>query len=193
MRNILLLFILVTACNQADKSNSSVSIPSRHGQVFNQEVTGVLNSYQSLADAFVKWDSASLPSLSATVIIDIDALKQSLHNDSSANAKQSAVYLDSARAALVDMGVLKNITAQRRKLNDLSNNLLTFLDVVQYDREKIHLHECSMAFNDTEAAVWISRADSIRNPYLGLHHPRYGKGMLECGETKKVLNYTGAK
>jgi len=50
-----------------------------------------------------------------------------------------------------------------------------------------------MAFNDSEAGVWVSKEEAIRNPYLGLHHPYYKSGMVECGETKDVVNFTGVK
>jgi hypothetical protein len=40
-----------------------------------------------------------------------------------------------------------------------------------------------MAFNDIDSGYWLSKSNSIRNPYMGLHHPRYHSGMLNCGET----------
>jgi hypothetical protein len=46
-----------------------------------------------------------------------------------------------------------------------------------------------MAFNDTETAQWLSKTEDIRNPYLGLHHPKYKSGMLECGEVKDSIDY----
>jgi hypothetical protein len=50
-----------------------------------------------------------------------------------------------------------------------------------------------MAFDDTRPGQWLSKEEIIRNPYLGLHDPHYGKGMLKCGETKTVINHTGIK
>jgi hypothetical protein len=61
---------------------------------------------------------------------------------------------------------------------------------IRYDGGKIYLQECPMAFNETEPGVWLSSTDSIQNPYLGLHHPKYKGGMLECGATKDTLNFT---
>jgi hypothetical protein len=48
-----------------------------------------------------------------------------------------------------------------------------------------------MAFNDAEPGVWLSSSDSVRNPYLGLHHPKYKSEMVECGGPKDTLNFTG--
>jgi hypothetical protein len=50
-----------------------------------------------------------------------------------------------------------------------------------------------MAFNDTEPGDWLSETDSIRNPYLGLHHPKYGKAMIDCGQTKSTIDFTKKK
>jgi hypothetical protein len=46
-----------------------------------------------------------------------------------------------------------------------------------------------MPFNDTGRAVWLSKSDTLRNPYLGLHHPRYGSGMLECGTQEATIDF----
>ena len=47
-----------------------------------------------------------------------------------------------------------------------------------------------MAFNDTEPGLWLSKTEAIRNPYLGLHHPKYGKAMLVCGEVKDEIQFS---
>jgi len=41
--------------------------------------------------------------------------------------------------------------------------------------------------------VWLSETDSVRNPYLGLHHPKYGKAMIECGSTKSTIDFISKK
>jgi hypothetical protein len=48
-----------------------------------------------------------------------------------------------------------------------------------------------MAFDDVQSAKWLSKKEDIRNPYLGLKDPKYGKAMLSCGETIKTINHTG--
>jgi hypothetical protein len=60
---------------------------------------------------------------------------------------------------------------------------------IRYDESKIYLQECPMAFHDTAHGIWLSSKAEIRNPYLGLHHPKYKSGMLKCGETKDTLNF----
>jgi hypothetical protein len=50
-----------------------------------------------------------------------------------------------------------------------------------------------MAFNDSIPGDWLSETESIRNPYMGLHHPRYGDAMIECGSTKSTIDFSKKK
>ncbi|MBD0353253.1 MAG: DUF3347 domain-containing protein, partial [Flavisolibacter sp.] len=81
----------------------------------------------------------------------------------------------------------KDITRQRRTFDSLSQKLYTWLNQNKYAASAVYLEECPMAFNDEEKGQWLSRTESIRNPYLGLHHPKYKKGMVECGSIKDSI------
>ena len=88
------------------------------------------------------------------------------------------------------MGVA-DLSVKRESLHALTQHLYDFLRAVRYDAKPLYLQKCPMAFNDTGEGVWLTDRgkDSIRNPYLGLHHPRYGKGMLECGENESTIDF----
>jgi hypothetical protein len=49
-----------------------------------------------------------------------------------------------------------------------------------------------MALDNYEnAAYWLStdaEMEKRRNPYLGLHDPKYKSGMLKCGSTKDSVS-----
>ena len=85
---------------------------------------------------------------------------------------------------------------KREALNTLSDNLFNLLRIVKYDVAKVYYHECPMALNNYESsAFWLSTNGdnkSRRNPYLGLHDPKYGKAMLACGSTRDSINFAGA-
>jgi hypothetical protein len=53
-----------------------------------------------------------------------------------------------------------------------------------------------MALNNHESsAFWLSansETKNRRNPYLGLHDPKYGKAMLTCGTTRDSINFATA-
>jgi Cu(I)/Ag(I) efflux system membrane fusion protein len=58
----------------------------------------------------------------------------------------------------------------------ISAGLFDLVRTVRYDKEKIYLLHCPMAFNNT-GADWLSNATEIKNPY-------FGKDMLTCGEVR---------
>jgi hypothetical protein len=105
---------------------------------------------------------------------------------------QTAVtFIDASKGELETILQPADLTTKRHALNNLSDNMYNLLRTIHYEGAKVYLQECPMAFNDTDPGVWLSSTDSVRNPYMGLHHPRYKSGMLECGGPKDTLNYTG--
>ena len=75
----------------------------------------------------------------------------------------------------------------------LTDHFYNLLRTVKYDVAKVYYHECPMALNNYESsAFWLSTEGDNkkrRNPYLGLHDPKYGKAMLTCGATRDSINY----
>jgi len=187
-----LILIVISCQNNNTQSEKEEPLPSRHSEAFNSSVGSLLDSYYQLTEAFVNWDSTRAESLAKEVKAKLDSLPmEELKKDSSAEA--SVTILDGARNDLNAMVTAQDITSKRHALNALSDKLFLLMNTVRYDRKKLYLQECPMAFNDEDPGHWLSNVDSIRNPYLGLHHPRYKSGMIECGETKEVINFTGAK
>jgi hypothetical protein len=194
-RLLFLGFLLLTilSCNNDNKKTANETLgPSRHSSEFNRSIELLMDSYYQLTEAFVNWDSTSAASLSKTVKERLDSLPmEELKKDSSSETTIS--ILDGAKNDLNSINAAVDITTKRHALNALSDKLFLLLSTVRYDRQKLYLQECPMAFNDEDPGHWLSPVDSIRNPYLGLHHPRYKGGMLECGETKEIINFTGTK
>lgn len=183
-----LVLSMVVACNN---SKEEPRVASKHSGEFNGSVQSALDSYQNLTEAFVNWDSAQVLNEAGQLQTRLDRLKL---DEIDGEGKQSAEgSLTLAKKDVQTILAGANLEDKRRGLNALTQNLYVFLKSVQYDEKKIYLQECPMAFNDTESGLWLSEVDSIRNPYLGLRHPKYGKGMLECGDNKSVIDYTKAK
>jgi len=191
--------IITSACSNPDtKSETQEKGPagmaeSRHSTAFNQSVQAALQTYYNLTEAFVNWDSVAATRLANDLGAKLDSLSLNSMKDSAAINTAPGTSIADAKNDLSAMTAANDITAKRRALNSFTDHFYRFLNAAQYDRQKLYLQECPMAFNVEEPGVWLSPADSIRNPYLGLHHPRYGKGMLECGDNKEVLNFTGTK
>ena len=164
---------------------------SQHSDSFNQSVDRLINTYYSMTNDFVNWDSTDVVAKATELKTDLDSLKLNELKDTTIY-ETAKVFVDNAHRDIEKIETAADLENKRRSLNSLTENLFNFLRVVQYDRAKLYLQECPMAFNDEEPGMWLSKSPEIVNPYLGTHHPRYGKGMLHCGETKETLNYTGA-
>src|SRR5256885_16477683 len=96
--------------------------------------------------------------------------------------------LDDAKTEIIGLISDTSLLEKRQSLNLFSNELLSFLTTIKYDLAKIYFNECPMAFDEgNPAANWLSATETIRNPYLGLHHPKYKGGMINCGETKATI------
>ena len=162
-----------------------------HSDSFNVALNKVMTSYYALTNDFVNWDSVTVTTHAAELKANLEAVHLSeLEKDTIVH--QTAIsFVDAAKGELETILQPADLTTKRRALNNLSDNMYNLLRTIRYDRSKIYLQECPMAFNDTEPGVWLSTTDEVRNPYLGLHHPKYKGGMLECGGPRDTLNYTG--
>lgn len=177
--------------DKKEKINQPLPV-SRHTPSFINSVDSALESYYSSTDALVKWDSLNIDSFVVLLEKKLNAIQiQELKKDTGGIYETGESFLNYAKNDVEAMKEKKNLEWKRRSLNSLSENLFNFLRIIRYDKSKLYLQECPMAFNDTESGLWLSKTPEIRNPYLGLYHPRYKSGMLKCGETRETLNYSG--
>ena len=167
---------------------------SKYSEGFNNAIASALADYNKISESFVNWDSTAAATHATRLAEDLNKLPiDELKKDSLAIYGTAQLFLENAKGDVQTIASEKALRAQREAFSSLTDNLYQLLNVVKYDREVLYLQECPMAFDDTKAAQWLSEQKEIRNPYLGLHHPTYGKGMLKCGETKTTLNHTGAE
>lgn len=197
MRTLIIFFSMIAfiSCNNSkevkDPKEVQSKIESKHPASFNSSVQSAMDSYGALTEAFVNWDSSAVDRHSQELKVKLDSINFYGFNPETITAYVDT--LDLARKDLQAMTTNKDITSKRHDLNALTGHLYSFLEQVKFDANKVYLQQCPMAFNDTVAAAWLSETDSIRNPYLGLHHPKYGKAMLECGSTISTIDFTSKK
>jgi hypothetical protein len=178
-----------TSCKESKKKENTASKPAiTYSSAFNQSVDHTLEGYYQLTEAFVNWDTASVIKSARQLFSKIDSLP--VNEIQVSDQRKAGVALMEAKNDLNVIMLNNTITEKRHGLNGLTEHIFQFLNTARYDHSKIYLQECPMAFNDEEPGVWLSAADSIRNPYMGLHHPRYGKAMLDCGENKSAIDYS---
>jgi hypothetical protein len=194
MRIVLICFLLgvFVSCNNSSKEEKTQAGGiSKHSNSFNSSVQSAMESYHALTEAFVNWDSGAVVRESARLKLRLDSINFFGFEPATITAPADTLTL--AKKDLQAMGASKTLTDERHELNSLTQHLYAFLQAVQYDEKKIYLNECPMAFHDSIPGVWLSPTDSIRNPYLGLHHPIYGKAMIDCGNNKATIDFTNRK
>jgi len=162
---------------------------SQHSNAFNTSARKAMESYYNLSESFVSWDSAGVRANATSLKNNITAIQfDELKNDTAIN--QTATNLVAKINKDLDIIIReKNFTASRQAFHSFSQKLYDLLKTVRYDEATIYLQECAMAFNDTEPGLWLSKTSGIRNPYLGVQHPKYKSSMLECGDTKDSLQF----
>ena len=200
---LLILFLLLVAAFavwqfvlKKDKKSSD-SLPeamtvSKHSEAFNQSMTKMMDAYYTLTEAFVNWDTAAIHTSAVVLKTKLDSLKlQEMQKDSAIYPtveNQWGILKTEIDGLIQDEG----IGAKRESLNMLSQQVFDLLRIVKYDAGKVYYQECPMALNNYETpAYWLSMDgsdDKRRNPYLGLHDPKYGKAMLVCGSTRDSIH-----
>lgn len=162
---------------------------SQHTEAFNLGMDSFLNAYYALSESLVKWDSAAVETDAVMVGGRLNNIPfRDLQKDSM--IYETAIsYVEILKNDLGGINENESLAARRQSFHSFSQNLYDLLRTVKYDNQKVYLQECPMAFNDDQPGIWISNKPEIRNPYLGLHHPKYKSGMLECGETRDSINF----
>ena len=169
---------------------------SKHSDSFNQSMMKAMDSYYELTESFVNWDTAKVNASLATLKTSVDSIHiQEMQKDTAIYPTVQGQW-ESIKSEIVGMSLDTSLYEKRESLNSLSQQLFDLLRIVKYDVAKVYYQECPMALNDHETSgFWLSsmgRDDDRRNPYLGLHDPKYGKAMLTCGSTRDSINFAAA-
>jgi len=169
---------------------------SKHSNSFNGSMSNAMNSYYALTESFVNWDTAKINSSLAELKTSVDSIQiQEMEKDTAIYPTVQSQW-ESIKAEIAGMQADTAIYEKRESLNMLSQQMFDLLRIVKYDAAKVYYQECPMALNNYESsAFWLSKEGDNkkrRNPYLGLHDPKYGKAMLVCGATRDSINFTTA-
>jgi hypothetical protein len=167
---------------------------SKHSEAFNVSMNRALNAYYDLTEAFVNWDTAKVTSTLAAFKITVDSIQIPEMKKDSDIYQTAFTTWESIKADVQGMQLDTSLYERREDLNMLSDNMFNLLRIVKYDAAKVYYHECPMALNNNESkAFWLSSTgdrQNRRNPYLGLHDPKFGKSMLDCGTTRDSINFS---
>ena len=169
---------------------------SKHSNSFNESMSSAMNAYYALTESFVNWDTAKINKSLADLKTSVDSIRiQEMEKDTAIYPTVQSQW-ESIKAEIAGMQADTAIYEKRESLNMLSQQMFDLLRIVKYDAAKVYYQECPMALNNYESsAFWLSAEGDNkkrRNPYLGLHDPKYGKAMLVCGATRDSINFAEA-
>ncbi len=166
---------------------------SKHTDSFNQSMMAAMDSYYTLTESFVNWDTAKINSSLAEFKTSVDSIRiQEMEKDTAIYPTVHSQW-ESIKAEIMGMQADTGLYERREDLNSLSQQLFDLLRIVKYEAAKVFYQECPMALNNYESsAFWLSAKSENkerRNPYLGLYDPKYGRAMLTCGTTRDSINF----
>ena len=192
----IITWLILARPGKTEKSPKAQAMAvSKHSEAFSSSVSNLLSGYEKLSETFVNWDSANVPVAANVMLANVEAIKMDeLEKDSAAIYQTAIGIVENIKGTLQGMTTETNIRPQREAFHNLTDNIQQFLNTVKYDKEKLYLQECTMPYPDGGVGQWISKSgetEDRRNPYLGVKDPKYGSGMLKCGETIKEINHTG--
>ena len=164
-------------------------ISSKYSHEFNTSVQKMMNAYYGMTEGFVNWDTVKVNAYSVQLKSAIDSIRMNEVKKDSTIYETAFPFWDNLKVELSGLMSDSTLAEKRGSLNIFSENLYNFLRTVRYDQGKVYWQDCPMAFGEDTHGFWLSSTTDIRNPYLGLYHPKYGKSMLICGETRDTLNF----
>lgn len=161
--------------HSAHNHNGATEISTETKQEVNQ-LKAVFDNYFSLKDALVKSDGNLTSSMAKQLFNTINAVQMD-----KLSTEEHAVWMKVMKDLKFDAEHIeetKDVAHQRDHFMTLSENLYKLLKVSKQD-EPIYYQHCPMA-NDGKGANWLSKENTVKNPY-------YGSAMLSCGKTVETI------
>ncbi len=158
--------------------------------LFDAGIKAMMASYFNMKDAFVNADTAAAKAACKAMVANIDSVKmEEFKNDTSGLINTVQPLLSDVKSnaeSLLSQNVIKEM---RLDFNQVNQQMFALLRAIKYKGENLYWQSCPMAFDGNKEANWIdSKSGKARtNPYLGKNDPKYGSGMLNCGEDKDSI------
>lgn len=136
----------------------------------------VYENYFAIKDALVKTDGKDASAKATILLTSLNAVKMNeLKMDVHMVWMKVMKNLKSDATAIANS---KDTKTQRAAFDTLSENIYKLIKVSKAD-STVYLQHCPMA-NDGKGANWLSKENTVKNPY-------YGSMMLNCGKTVETI------
>jgi len=136
----------------------------------------VYDSYFAVKDALVRTDGASASTSSKTLFTEINNIK--MDNLSMDVHMAWMKVFENLKEDAEHIADIKDIGRQRDHFISLSKNIYEVMKISKQETPTYYQF-CPMA-NDGKGANWLSKENTIKNPY-------YGSQMLNCGNTVETI------
>lgn len=147
--------------------------------VTTQEVnqfTAIYDSYFAIKDALVKTDGTTASIKSKELLNSINAVK--MYKLSMDVHMVWMKVLNGLKEAATNLSNSNDAFKQRIIFASLSANIYQLMKISK-PTEPVYFNHCPM-FNNGKGADWLSKENTIKNPY-------YGSMMLSCGKTVETI------
>jgi hypothetical protein len=136
----------------------------------------VYDSYFAVKDALVRTDGAAASTSSKTLFTEINNIK--MDNLSMDVHMAWMKVFENLKEDAEHIADIKDIGRQRDHFISLSKNIYEVMKISKQETPTYYQF-CPMA-NDGKGANWLSKENTIKNPY-------YGSQMLNCGNTVETI------
>jgi hypothetical protein len=166
----------------SSKMNMSINDHSQHSNEMTEmqdenPLSAVFDNYFALKNALVKTDGTTASTSAKNLSTALSEVKMA--NLSNEVHMVWMKILDNLKIDTQKISNTKETSQQRQYFNSLSKNLYEVMKISKQETP-IYYQFCPMA-NDGKGANWLSKEETIKNPY-------YGSQMLSCGKTVETIN-----
>jgi hypothetical protein len=150
------------------------AMPEREQEI--QQLKAVFDNYFGLKDALVKTDGGLASTKANALLSAIRAVKME-----KLTADEHSVWMKVEKDLGLDterIAETKDPVLQREHFIALSKSMYQLIKVSKQE-SPVYYQFCPMA-NDGKGANWLSKENSVKNPY-------YGSMMLTCGSTIETI------
>ncbi|WP_072942809.1 DUF3347 domain-containing protein [Flavobacterium granuli] len=140
------------------------------------QLNAVFDTYFLVKDALVKTDGATASAKAKELLLALNAVQMDqLTMDVHMVWMKVMKDLNTEAKAISET---QDVKKQRTLFMSLSKNMHDLIKVAKYE-VPVYYQFCPMA-NGGKGANWLSKEDSVKNPY-------YGSQMLSCGKTVETI------
>jgi copper chaperone CopZ/phosphopantetheinyl transferase (holo-ACP synthase) len=170
---------------KTDEMNMVMEIETKDHSMHSNEMTkmqeknplsAVFDTYFAVKDALVKTDGNTASAkatdmLSAINEVKMETLKMDVH-------MVWMKVLENLKEDVSTISLSKDTKTQRASFDTLSESIYKLIKISKQETPTYYQH-CPMA-NEGQGANWLSKEETIKNPY-------YGSQMLSCGKTVESI------